>query len=150
MATPRHRSAPRCPQPPLGMKPALKHRYEVSFYYCYQSRTATKPRSTTATKSRTATKPRSTTAAKLVLSLRRAKPEPSPRVLRRVRLPLNHVLLHIRSRQRPQQSRVLQPQRYRLRKPVTRTAVKPVSRSTTRKVGGGAGCGSENWVGDSR
>jgi hypothetical protein len=23
---------------------------------------------------------------------------------------------------------------------------KPVSRSTTRKVGGGAGCGSEKWV----
>jgi hypothetical protein len=143
MATPRQ--AP-LSATPLGMKPALKAPLRSLVTTATKSRTATKPRSTTATKSRTAEA--TFYCVKLVLSLRRAKPEePSPRVLRRVRLPLNRVLLHIRSRQDRNKAACFNHKGIDYES-LSRTAVKkPVSRSTTRKVGGGAGCGSENWVG---
>jgi hypothetical protein len=145
MATPRHRKR-------TTLSATL--RYEA----CSQS-TATKSRSTTA-KSRTATKPRSTTKSrtlrshvlllrpKLVLSLRRAKPEPSPRVLRRVRLPLSHVLLHIDRDKDRNKAACFNHKGIDYTKAChTYSGEETCLRSTTRKVGGGAGCGSENWVG---
>jgi hypothetical protein len=106
--------------------------YEATFYYCYQVSDATKPRSTAA-KTRTVTTTRKTgTVAKSSTTGSTAT---------------KHVLLHIRSRQGPQQSRVLQPQRYRLRKPVTRTAVKkPVSDRQLVKLVAELDA-VQNWVG---
>jgi hypothetical protein len=126
MATPK--AAHRCPQPPLGMKPALKAPLRSLVLLLLPSLGQLRSH-VLLLPSLGRLRPRSTTAAKLVLSLRRAKPEePSPRVLRRVRLPLNHVLLHIRSRQDATKTatkpRASTTKVSTTRKPVTRTAVK--------------------------
>lgn len=159
MTTPKAQKAHHVVRDPLsGMKPARKS-------------TATKTRSTTATKS--TTKPRSTTAARKtggtpIKSTRPVATKPrsaavKPRTVAKPSPPKAHTA----TKTRPatvvrkvggtiSKTRVVKPRSatatkatrpvVRSTKPM-RTSVKKPVRSTPRKVGGGAGCGSADWVG---
>jgi hypothetical protein len=145
MATPRHRKRTTLTQP-SGMKPALKaplRSLVLLLPSLGQLRSHVLLPSLGQLRSHVLL-----LRPKLVLSLRRAKPEPSPRVLRRVRLPLSHVLLHIDRDKDRNKAACFNHKGIDYTKAChTYSGEETCLRSTTRKVGGGAGCGSENWVG---